>query len=95
VLLASVDRNALLTISLKRQQVLISLSSKSKLLVYVSSSNSNLTSSLALYTLLIFLSDFLGLTDGLGNFRGDRFFFLRCFLVLYSPRSFQAFTSVK
>jgi hypothetical protein len=51
---------------LERLNVLNSLSLGSELLIYVSSSNSNLAS-LALYTLLVFLLDFLGLIGSLGS----------------------------
>jgi hypothetical protein len=73
--------------SLERQYVLNSLSLVSKVLVNISSSNSNLAS-LALYTLLVFLLDFLGLIGSLGSFRGDSFFFLYFFLALYFFTSF-------
>ena len=78
--------------SLERQHVLNSLSLVSKVLVNISSSNSNLAS-LALYALLVLLLDFLGLTGGLvslkeDSFRGDGFFVLRFFLALYSLNSF-------
>jgi hypothetical protein len=78
--------------SLERQYVLNSSSLVSKVLVNISSSNSNLAS-LALYTLLVLLLDFLGLTGGLvsfkeDSFRGDSFFFLLFFLALYFLRSF-------
>jgi hypothetical protein len=73
--------------SLERRHISISLSLESKVLVNVSSSNSNLAS-LALYALLVLLLDVLGLIGSLDSFREDSFFFLRFFLASHSLRSF-------